>query len=145
MKTATLQKTLCILLITVLLCATSANAYTEVDSDFEEEFTPQYIELTFSESELSIDNTGNANCRSNVTTVHSENTIQIQMELQQKQSSAWKSIKTWYVTDTNPCSVEKTYVVKKGYDYRVYVTATVYDRNGNQIEQGTQYSNIKHY
>lgn len=145
MKTSTFKQVLCIIFGTMLICATPVTAYMEADTEYWEELSPQYVEINTFDVSLSIDAAGTATCNCDINLYHAKGNITVKMELQQKQSSAWKSIKTWNVTDTNPCSAEKAYAVKKGYDYRVYVTATVYDGNGNQIEQGTQYSNIKHY
>lgn len=145
MKTSTFKQALGIIFGMMLICATPVAAYTETDTEYLEEISPQYVEINTFDVSLSIDAVGTATCNCDINLYHAKGSITVKMELQQKQSSAWKSIKTWYVTDTNPCSAEKTYAVNKGYDYRVYVTATIYDGNGNQIEQGTQYSDIKHY
>ena len=145
MKKATLKSTLCILLSVMTFCATSVSAYAEPGTNIEQEISPQYVELSVVQARLSIDEGGTATCKSEVTTRHAEITVKIQMELQQKQSSGWKTIKTWNKTDTSPCSLEKEYALKKGYDYQVYATVNVYDENGNKIEQGAGYSKIVHY
>ena len=141
MKTSTFKQALCIIFGMMLICATPVAAYTETDTEYLEEISLQYVEINTFDVSLSIDAVGTATCNCDINLYHIKGSITVKMELQQKQSS----IKTWNVTDTNPFSAEKTYAVKKGYDYRLYVTATVYDGNGNQIEKGIQYSDIKHY
>lgn len=144
MKTSRFKQTLCIIFSMMVICVTPVAAYAETDTGFLEEISPQYVEINMFNVSLSIDS-GIATCSCDINLYHANGSVTVKMELQQKQSSSWKPIKTWYVTGTSPFSAEKTYAVKKGYDYRVYVIATVFDKSGNQIEQGTQYSNIKHY
>lgn len=145
MKKATLKKALCILLSVMTFCATSVNAYAEPSTSVDQEVSPRYVEVSLVQASLTIDENGTATCVCDVATHRPGRTIKIQMELQQKQSSGWETIKTWNNTDTSPCSLEKEYALKKGYDYQVHVTADVYDENGNKIEQGSGYSKIVHY
>lgn len=142
---AKFKQALCILLGTMLICTAQVAAYTETGTEYSEEVSPQYMEIASVLASLSIDESGLATCHCTSSTDPVDRTITLKMELQQKQSSAWKTIKTWSVTGISPRSLTKTYAVKKGYDYQVSATVTVFDGNGNQIEQGTQYSDIKHY
>lgn len=145
MRTTTLKKMLWILFAAMFVCATSVTAYAEFDTTFDEGYSPQYVELVSVISTLSIDKSGIATCRGDVTTDHIGSSVTIKMELQQKQPSAWKTIKSWSKTDKCPFSLERSYAVTKGYDYQLCITATVYDNAGNKIEQGTSYSSIEHY
>lgn len=142
---AKFKQALCILFGTMLICTAQVAAYTETGTEYSEEVSPQYVEIVSVLASLSIDESGLATCHCTSSADPVGRTITLKMELQQKQSSTWKTIKTWSVTGTSPRSLTKTYAVKEGYDYRVSATVTVFDGNGNQIEQGTQYSNIKHY
>ena len=142
---ARFKQALCILFGTMLICTAQVAACTEDSTEYSEEVSPQYVEIVSVLASLSIDESGLATCHCTSSTDPVDRTITLKMELQQKQSSAWKTIKTWSVTGISPRSLTKTYAVKKGYDYQVSATVTVFDGNGNQIEQGTQYSDIKHY
>lgn len=147
MRNVRLKKALCTLLSIMLTCMAPATTYAHAGFDVkaETECSPRYIELGSIVTTLSIDNRGTSTCSSKVTTHHPRTSITIKMELQQKQSSTWNTIQTWTKADTTPSFFEKRYVVKSGYDYRLRVTATVYDESGNMIEQGTKCSTIVHF
>lgn len=145
MKTTTFKKSICILLSTVLFCTISVNAYAISDTSPDSGISPRYVELSVIQSSLSISDKGTASCSCDVSTRQPGSSVKIQMMLQQKQTSTWKTIKTWNKADTSPCSLVKEYAVKKGYDYQLYVEVTVYDENGKEIEQATGYSKIVHY
>lgn len=55
----------------------------------------------------------------------------------------WKTIKTYKVSESSAklCSIDKSYAVTRGYDYRLKVTVSVTD--GNQTETDTQYGLVE--
>lgn len=55
----------------------------------------------------------------------------------------WKTIKTYKASESSAklCSIDKSYAVTRGYDYRLKVTVSVTD--GNQTETDTQYGLVE--
>ena len=105
--------------------------------------TPRYIALSNFYVELSISNLGYAHCEgSAVVTIGY--TADVTLELQQKDGSTWDTVKTW--TDSGSAvSFEKGYFVEDGFDYRLKITAKVYNKNGKLIESPAAYSNVCSY
>ena len=68
--------------------------------------------------------------------------ISITAELQMLDNS-WKTIKTFKASEnsTNFCSIDKSYTVLSGYDYRVKVTVSASD--GAQTETDSKYGAVK--
>lgn len=59
------------------------------------------------------------------------------VRLQQKLDSGWYTVKSWSDTGTCTAGASGSYAVARGYDYRVTVSAYVYDDNGNIVETGS--------
>ena len=55
----------------------------------------------------------------------------------------WKTVKTYKASEDSAklCSIDKSYVVTSGYDYRLKVTVSVTD--GTQTETDTQYGTVQ--
>lgn len=55
----------------------------------------------------------------------------------------WKTIKTYKASESSAklCSIDKSYAVTRGYDYRLKVTVSVTD--GSQTETDTQYGLVE--
>ena len=55
----------------------------------------------------------------------------------------WKTIKTYKASESSAklCSIDKSYAVTRGYDYRLKVTVSVTD--GNRTETDTQYGLVE--
>ena len=66
-------------------------------------------------------------------------------ELQQKNGGKWNTIHDWEASGTNRISVSGPWYVVPGYSYRLQVTATTYDSDGNFIEAPVEYSPISDY
>lgn len=140
-----LKQVICVLLGTMLFCTARVGAYTECETEYSGEISPQYEEIVSIFASISIDESGLASCQCTASTDPADRTIKLKMELQQMQSSGWETIKTWSVTGISPRTLRKSYVVKSGYNYKVCATVTVLDKYGNEIEQGTHFSNIEFY
>lgn len=68
--------------------------------------------------------------------------ISITAELQRLDRD-WKTIKTYKASESSAklCSIDKSYAVTRGYDYRLKVTVSVTD--GNKTETDTQYGLVE--
>lgn len=68
--------------------------------------------------------------------------ISVTAELQRLDKS-WKTIKTYNASESSSrlCSIDKSYLVTSGHDYRVKVTVSVTD--GSKTETDTQYGNVQ--
>lgn len=68
--------------------------------------------------------------------------ISMTAELQRLERD-WKTIKTYKASESSAklCSIDKSYAVTRGYDYRLKVTVSVTD--GNQTETDTQYGLVE--
>jgi len=60
--------------------------------------------------------------------------IQIECKLQRYNNSKWNNVKTWTASGNGHASINKTWAVPGGYDYRIYVTYKVYDSTGTCVE-----------
>ena len=63
--------------------------------------------------------------------------IKTVVRLQQLTDTGWSTIKSWSGTGTLNASAGGKIAVARGYDYRVTVSAYVYDDNGNIVETGS--------
>ena len=68
--------------------------------------------------------------------------ISVTAELQ-RLDKAWKTIKTYKASESSArlCSIDESYLVTSGHDYRVKVTVSVTD--GSKTETDTQYGNVQ--
>ena len=63
--------------------------------------------------------------------------IKTVVRLQQLTDTGWSTMKSWSDTGTLNASAGGKIAVARGYDYRVTVSAYVYDDNGNIVETGS--------
>lgn len=103
--------------------------------------SPCYSGLISFTADLWINN-GVAACSGNATAKTSY-TVDVTMELQ-KHDDSWQTIKTWTGSGNN-VSLDKIRYVESGYDYRVKVTANVYNSSGILIESPSTCSGIVYY
>lgn len=99
---------------------------------------PRLIYLSDATCTLSFNtSTGAATCTARAATIEN---LEIQMEckLQRYNNNKWNNAKTWNVSGMECATLNKTWTVPGGYDYRLYVTIKVYDSNGNCIETATR-------
>lgn len=100
--------------------------------------TPRWSYLSSITASIDIDD-GIATISASCDAVDSNVTkTKIKCELQ-KYDDSWSTIKTWTVSDNEVIvSMEKTYAVASGYDYRLKVTGYAY--NGSTLlESATEY------
>lgn len=90
---------------------------------------PRYIGISSISSTLDISASGAASC-SGRAAVKSGYTVDLKVELKRDGTT----IKTWTNSGSGTVSAGGTYYVFSGHEYVVTTTATVYDKNGVQIE-----------
>ena len=105
---------------------------------------PRYEVISFISATLSISGAGKADCHSSVR-VKSGYSVDLKAELQQNKGSGWSTIHDWAASGKNRVEVMGPWYVLSGYSYRLKVTATVYDSNGNFVEAPVEYSKVQEY
>lgn len=108
------------------------------------QIAPYYTTLTKCSNDLSHNSKGKVMCEAK-TQVRVGYTAGIEMELQQKKSGSWTTIKTWSDEHTNQVELSKSYYIEKGYSYRLKLTHTAIDSNDKVVETATDYSSIVSY
>lgn len=103
----------------------------------------RYTGLIKAYSTLGITSDGIAEC-TGTTIVRSGYTSVVSMVLQ-KNDNGWRAIKTWETSGTPTANIQETYKVVAGYSYRLVVTATVYNSQGNYVEAASAYSSNVSY
>lgn len=110
----------------------------------QEEVTTRYEIISVITASLNISTSGRADCSASVR-VPSGYKVDLTAELQQKDGSKWETIHDWEASGSNRISVSGPWYVIPGYSYRLKVTATTYDSNGNFVEAPVEYSNVEEY
>lgn len=130
----------CLLLIIVaLLCCSTVTSATEVS------VTPRYSYINNCVIGFTIDSSGKASCSCSVEPT-SNLPVQIMCKLQKKVDGEWTTVKYWTKTDNGATVVGGNYYVYSGYEYRVFVTAKVFNADKTLIlETITKYSNYISY
>ena len=137
MKKKQLFKLLVLLLYLITIPPTSAV------SRYETEISPQYLVVITFETAFNIDSNGRSTCTGK-STVETNYTIDVTMELQQKKGDSWETIKTW--TDSGRrVTLEKNWYVASGFDYRIKLSGVATNSSGKVIESPMTYSGTKHY
>lgn len=104
---------------------------------------PRYLAITSLKTELDIDSSGRASCigEANASIGY---TCSVTLELQQKNGSNWNTIKEWISTGRYN-SFEKSWYVKKGFDYQLKISTVVFDSSDKVVETPESYSLIVSY
>ena len=127
------------LLLTIVLVlgimAPAAFAFAENDA-----VQPRYFRISTFDIAFDISSSGKSSCYSKIVTYESTDTIDLTIELQRDGGSGWSTIKTWTGEDTGRISLDKVWYVTSGYEYRLRITAEVYDTNGKLLETQIDYS-----
>ena len=92
---------------------------------------------------LTISSSGYASCQGTCT-VQSEYDANVVLELQQKKGTSWTTIMDWSDSGRR-VSFDKGQFVSRGYDYRLKISADIYDSDGELVEDGTSYSTIESF
>lgn len=142
MKKATSILVCCVLLISCL--APSVFALEEKPFIEQDEIEPRYEIVGIITVSLNISDSGRADCTATVR-VPSGYRVELLAELQQKDGGRWETIHDWEASGSIRISVSGPWYVVPGYSYRLQVTATTYDSDGNFIEAPVEYSPISDY
>lgn len=107
--------------------------------------TARYTNITSFAVSFSMSSSGLASCYTTIKLSNSTDSVDLTMELQQKNGSSWSTIKTWTTTGSKTVSLDKSWFVTSGYTYRIYVTADVSDSSGSAEETATLNSSTVSY
>lgn len=105
---------------------------------------PRYEIISIITATLNISDSGRAECYSAVK-VPTGYKVELLAELQQNNGGRWETIRDWEASGSNRVSVSGPWYVMPGYSYRLKVTVTAYDSNGNFIEAPVEYSPTRDY
>ena len=106
---------------------------------------PRYLDIYSFSIDLDISSGGTATCSTGVSTTTQTNTIDLTMQLEQYNGTRWVIEKTWTGSYGPNADMTKYRAIPSGYDYRVFVSATVYDKYGNVVETVGDYSGTIYY
>jgi len=128
-----MKKTVSVLLVVAMLFimvipATAATSESPVQ--------PRWTYLNSVYAYLDINWLGVATCEGSAI-AGSSVPVKTVVRLQQKLDSGWYTVETWSDTGTGAAGASGKIAVARGYDYRVTVSAYVYDDNGNIVETGS--------
>ena len=136
-----MKKMICLLFITLIFATSSISVFAAVANQTKGESISiqRYTIINTIAAGLSIDSSGKTTCSARLVSGSSGSDCYITVDLQQKTSSSWSTVKTWTTSKLNGSSVsmEKNYYVTDG-TYRVKVTGTI--ENGSVEETAVKYS-----
>ena len=90
---------------------------------------------------IDIDNArGIATCTGQVI-ANDDYPVELVLSIQVYKNGTWQTLKTWRATDTFSASLSKPYTVSKGYEYRAYAVAYIYDSNLTVLETVNAWDN----
>lgn len=73
-------------------------------------------------------------------------TADMTLELQRSSNGySWSSVKEWTSSGSGTISLDKTYYVTSGYDYRTKCSLTVYNSSNSIVDNVTKYSSTVSY
>jgi len=104
------------------------------------EIQPRYTRISKINITFDISSAGKSSCYCKVTTIDWADDIDLTMELQRLEDGGWTTIKTWTNSGTGSVPLDKIWYVLSGYDFRLKITAKVYDAKGVWKETVTDYS-----
>ncbi len=115
---------------------------------FAEPIQPLYLEADRVSVTLIIDSNGTATCRGTVTAKHNNTTTDITLSLKKSlDGKTWSNVKSWNDSGSGllGASIEETYTVSEGYQYKVTVTGKIYSSSGNLLESVNKTSPVNTY
>lgn len=124
------------LILAFSILVPSALAVTDEDMVIQ----PRYARIATVDVDFDINSSGKSTCYSKVTTADWSDNIDLTMELQRLEGKDWTTIKTWNTSGTHIVSLDKTWYVVSGYDFRLKITSKITDSNGVWRETATDYS-----
>lgn len=138
-----MKKVITLLLSVVLVfgaAAPAALAAADVKAADVEDVQPRYARIRTFVTDFSIDSSWKSTCYFYVKSSVSTDTVDLTMELQRLEGESWKTKKTWTTSDTYSATLDKDWYVTPGYEYRILVTALIYDANGTLLEMVVDYN-----
>mgnify|MGYP001624092447 CR=1 FL=1 len=121
----------------VSVLSTSAAAYSTP--------SPLYENLLSVSASLTISSSGLASCKSTADSAVRTDELELEMVLQQYIDGLWVPIRTWNTSNQRSVELSKSYVVYEHSRYRVFVSVSVYDANGNLVERANSTSPFWEY
>lgn len=144
MKLTVLKRMSYFLCVIVMMCCTATQAASIQHINYNEStIMPMFVHIQTFNVELEIEN-GVATCKTMVQSISTSDSINVDINLQQKKSS-WNTIKSWNENSKWVIDFSEPWHVVSGYDYRLAVTATVTNSAGSKLETVTKYSSIVSY
>lgn len=141
-----------LMLLVVFICLSTVDVMAQDveeyvnDIDSEELYMPRYVEITSIDAVLSVDNFGKALIIASTRGSTNVSKIVLSVELMQYKNGRWNSLRYWKTTNNlSIASFVKEYFLESGYDYKLYVTAKVYDSRDKLIDSTTESSKIVSY
>lgn len=107
-----------------------------------EDISPRYAVINYITASLAISDSGRASCGASAGVLPGYR-VEILSELQQQNGARWTTIHDWSSSGSNRVEVSGPWYVMAGYSYRLKVTVTVYDSNGNFVEAPVEYSKVQ--
>lgn len=105
-------------MVLTFTCGITAKA----NENIENNISPYYVYIQNVGYTFNISNAGSATCKGQVV-VKTGKTCKVEVKLQKKSGGTWRDVKTWNKSGTSTCSAGGTYVLSKGYSYRLRVKA----------------------
>lgn len=121
----------------VLSTGTQVQASEPEEDGYEEQISPQYINIRKVDAFLNISG-GTAECKG-VISATSGKTCSVTVSLQKKSGGSWVKVKSWTGSGTGSCSAKGSCSVSKGVTYRVKAVGKC------GAESSTKYSATKSY
>lgn len=139
-----MKKRIVSLLLAVLLLCPSYTAFAAAQE--ENAASPYYIRVTSIEADLSMPDTnvGRVRCYGRVTAKSMSDYIILYIDLQQLVGSSWRTISSWSASGNKTVILDVPDYVTNGYNYRIKVTAHIYDENNNLIESAYKYDSYNY-
>lgn len=128
-----MRKTLAVLMVIGILCTMIIPVTAATN---ENTIQPRWSYLDSVYAYIDINWLGVATCEGTAV-ARSSVDVEVVVRLQQKLDSGWYTVESWSDAGTGTAGTGGKIAVARGYDYRVTVSAYVYDDNGNIVETGS--------
>lgn len=110
---------------------------------------PYYLRIRSLAIDFDIGSSGKSTCYCSVDSSVTTDTVDLTMDLQryvkENGKEYWDTLKTWTSSGTYVASLNKTWYVSSGYEYRLRITAKVYNSSGTLQEMQVDYSDSVYY
>ena len=143
MRCKIFKKAVCMTMAILMLCV-SINAQELQTNPDSEVITPRYSYTDDAYADLSISSSGAASCSASATATSPSYEVDLTMTLQ-RNNGGWKTVRSWTNSADWSVSLNGTWYVTPGYDYRVETKATVKNSSGHTLETVMVHSSIVEY